>query len=79
MIICEMVPHLEASHGLHVVNVSAAFLVEKHVAKLSTTGIEMKPICSLQCIRDVKMERGSQLCGALFYWLPQPAALRWGL
>lgn len=47
----------QASHGLHVVNISAVFLVEKHVTKISTTGIEMKPICSLQCIREMSKWR----------------------
>lgn len=42
MISYEMVSHLEASHKLHVVNILAAFLLEKYVEKLSTTATELE-------------------------------------
>lgn len=49
-----MVPHLEASHKLHVVYILAAFLVEKYVATLSMTGIELETGIQFVVIRDVK-------------------------
>lgn len=42
MITSEMVSHFEASHKLHVVNILAAFLLEKYVATLSPTTTELE-------------------------------------